>query len=281
MFRSIVKRIQFYRTLALINKPFIEAVPFKEIQIKHMKRSTYKQYLAQLILEHPNWRQERLSNRYIFLMLIIFIGLFLRTLTVLLIRDDNNIMITFLGSQYHHFNMKRFYPEMVTFHFSIKEAFLYLYLFRSLKNYVSFQLIMAYCHQIYHPYLSEEENLQREKRAKYSHQLGLNLNAMKYMKKMIKLLFLFQFHCLASFPVMVAVSGWRTFLTLNPIKVNFNHFNNSPLLFTFYQISLPILVAFVSYVGLMLYSNILNYYCIVVLILRQKALKNQRYLEKW
>lgn len=278
----MINPIRFHHIFIILNRIFIQMIPLKNFQIRTMRPIYLKRYVHDIVTRQQIiWRKKLLANRTIVYLVTAYYIFLIRTIFTVLVQNDYSIFNTLLGSQFHHMGMIRFHPEMVALHIGAREPLLTYFMFRSITDYTAFQMIIAYCHQIFNPYLSEEENTKRENSIRYSHMLGLTYPIMKRLKRIIRILFKIQCFSLLLFPISLALTGWRIFYSIDPYRNNFFLFNYSYYLFYFYCFFIPAIIACSCYIGWLVYSNLMIYYCITSLILRQKAIRNKLYLKKW
>nr|XP_046911073.1 uncharacterized protein LOC124492270 [Dermatophagoides farinae] len=100
---------------------------------------------------------QRFCNLQFWLQSFIFLFWLIRGIVILLI-SDGSVSATILGSVFNLLKIVRIYPELVAFHFAIKDFLCHLIIYGRYKRFRFYQCIIAYCHQIYNPYLNDEQN---------------------------------------------------------------------------------------------------------------------------
>ncbi|XP_075679839.1 uncharacterized protein LOC113795700, partial [Dermatophagoides pteronyssinus] len=227
-------------------------------------------------IQQQQQHYRRFQNVQFLLQTFIFIFWFIRGFIVLFL-DDCSITATILGSIFNLLKIVRIYPELVAFHFAIKDFLCHFIIFGNYKRYRFYQYIISYCHQIYNPHLNDEQNIISLSERKLSPKTIFNLDQKELYRLILFIKQRFHGHChiVCGTSILVGLTGNLVFFSVNPMDNHFYLFGHSYTLYSIYCLFYPCFCAIWSYYGFMWTSNLLTYFCIVCRILQAKSFKNE------
>lgn len=223
---------------------------------------------------------QRFCNLQFWLQSFIFLFWLIRGIVILLI-SDGSVSATILGSVFNLLKIVRIYPELVAFHFAIKDFLCHLIIYGRYKRFRFYQCIIAYCHQIYNPYLNDEQN--NLIKQSYIDTIRLYLDEKKLTEICLFIKERFHGHChiVCGTTVIIGITGCLVFFAINPMDNNFHLFGHSYMLYGLYNLFYPGFCAIWSYYGFMWTSNLLTYFCIVCQILKAKSIQNEKQMKNF
>ena len=230
---------------------------------------------------------------------------FIRAGFMCLFRYDHHIVTTITGSVFHLLHINRLHPEMVALHFGAEQCLYLLWIFSRLKYYHFFRLLIAYCHQIYDPFLNIVDNKKQrlqlyldychqqqsrqqqqqkpslESNSNFAHCLGLNSRSIDRISQQIRQQFRMQTFVLISVPIILFLMSTMFLFSIDPYQNNFWLFNYSYLWYSFYNFNLAFFTSVWAYYGLLYTTNFFAYFHLNCLILIEKLGTNQQFLKRF
>ncbi|XP_046913479.2 uncharacterized protein LOC124494349 [Dermatophagoides farinae] len=286
---------KLHHLIRLLNYPFRMVIPlFPPIIINRI-------ILMKINKLIQNSHENRLSSLNFLFVFILFTTAFIRSGLMCLFRNDQHILTTITGSIFHLLHTNRLHPEMVGLHFGAEQCLYLALIFSRRKYYHFFRLLISYCHQIYDPFMSIEDNTKRrlqlyhdycqeprqkhleiyERHSNFARSLGLNSNSINRISRQIRHEFRMQAIVLISVPITLFCMATIFLYSIDPYRNNFWLFNYSYFWYSFYNFNLAFFTAIWAYYGLVYTTNLFAYFRIICLILIEKSKLNQKFLERF
>nr|XP_046914550.1 uncharacterized protein LOC124495257 [Dermatophagoides farinae] len=285
-----LKKWEIYRIYQFVNGPFIKVVKPIDIPIH---RPMHRLTRADLDKHIKSFQQQPIEKEKIIFAIIptfIFSMIIIRAIIVLII-DDDNVWCTWFGSVFHLIALKRRPPEISGMHIAFEDFFYCCFLFGSIKNHCFFRLMMSYCHQIFDPFMDNNENHCRLILRYYNQNRNHNNNkdgsfmemdsdSLSILARLLRWIYTAQCLLEIGSPVFIFSLALITYSSIDPDRNNFHLFNYSYFCYISHMFSVVLILAYWNYYGLIYASNYYLYLNIVSFILEFKYRQNNKYLIK-
>ncbi|KAH9493946.1 hypothetical protein DERF_014670 [Dermatophagoides farinae] len=283
--RSKMNSFKLHHLIRMLNYPFRMAIPlFPPIIINRITLMKINRLVQ-------NSQVKRFSSLNFLFVFTLFTSSFIRAGSMCLFRNDQHIITTITGSIFHLLHTNRLHPEMVAFHFGAEQCLYLALIFSSEKYYHFFRLLISYCHQIYDPFMSIEDNKKRrlqifhleiyERHLNFVRSLGLHSSSIDLISRKIRHEFRMQAIVLISVPITLFCMATIFLYSIDPYRNNFWLFNYSYFWYSFYNFNLAFFTAIWAYYGLVYTTNLFAYFRIICSILIEKSKLNQKLLERF
>ena len=176
-------------------------------------------------------------------------------------------------------------------HIAFEDFFYCCFLFGSIKNHCFFRLMMSYCHQIFDPFMDNNENHCRLILRYYNQNRNHNNNkdgsfmemdsdSLSILARLLRWIYTAQCLLEIGSPVFIFSLALITYSSIDPDRNNFHLFNYSYFCYISHMFSVVLILAYWNYYGLIYASNYYLYLNIVSFILEFKYRQNNKYLIK-